>query len=339
MLRNRLMRATVCLSMLVSLCGCLPSTIPGEHEYILSRTEGEALTAVSDDDSLYDRFDAEVLGDPYLRRLLMLYEHGTEAFIATNTPTSLTQTVANKPVIAVDSANPGVLHDVVVEAPGTRTRVKIELALGVGNGGAVDLESARRKFPVIIASALLELMGLKSESHQNEGHPALFETTTPRGALREGFAVALDVIALQGDPQLLSALRDQAAVDPGARERLYRYDMVPGNGLRFRFDGDVPTSELRSFEEAIRTPGMVGTFFYRLLQRADAYYPQSRMLWFVNYDAEEMVHAKVMLVVNRMSAQKGISLQTFIDSYVETFPAERQFITNLAEEVFGKAQP
>jgi hypothetical protein len=85
-----------------------------------------------------------------------------------------------------------------------------------------------------------------------------------------------------------------------------------------------------------RTPGVAGTFFYRLLKTTGDFYPQRHMLWMTNFEDEVTPYAKVLLAMNRMPHKRAVSLQAFIASYIETFPAEREMILALASEVFGR---
>lgn len=327
---RRFLRILLLCLILVS-CDVLPSVIKTDHQYILVRTEGDKLTVLEDEDSLFARFDAEVLSDPYLARLLSVFENTTESFLATNTISPLSQTIANHLVIVLDSADAGVLRRINVYARGEA--VPIELALGLGREGQIDLAWARQHFARGMGLLLLELAGLQPEREALAPEPSIDEPTTPSRALRVGFAAALE--ALYGQPHV-DALRlsIQTSADPTARERLLRYEAIPRNGLRYRFVDGVPTAELRPPEEAMRTPGVVATFFYRLLQRANRFYPQRYLLWFNSYEPEEIPYGKVLLVINRLPP-RSLSMRAFIAHYVETFPAEREAVLKLAEEVLG----
>ena len=318
--------------LLVSSSGCLPSVVKTEHEYLLIRREGDTLTILEDDDPLYARFDNEVLNDPYLYRLLMIYEHGTEAFLATNALTSLSQTIANRPMIVLSSDQVGVVRDVVAQYRGTR--IAVELGLGLGDRGEVNLDLARRNFAWAIAPLWVELMGVKTDSGDSATQPWIYQVTTPSRAFWLGFAAALDAMYGQLHPEILRELEYDSS-SPERRERLYRLKLVPANGLRFRFEGDTLTSELRSPEDVMRTPGVVATFFYRLLQNTGDFYTQKHMLWFANFESDETPYAKVLLAMYRMSGHKVATIQSFIESYIETFPAERDSVLLLAEQVFG----
>jgi len=319
----------LCLA-LVS-CNVLPSVIKTDHSYILVCTKDGRLTVLEDDDPLFARFDAEVLSDPYLARLLSIFENTTESFLATNTLSPLSQTIANHLVIVLDSASAGVLHRVKVYARGEP--VPMELALGLGKEGQIDLAWARQNFARAMGFLLLELAGLKPERDTPVSELPIYEPTTPSWAFRAGFAAALESLYGQQHADLLRRLYQESA-DPAVRERLARYEAIPRNGLRYRFVNGAPTTELRPPEEAVRTPGVVAAFFYRLLQRTDTFYPQRYLLWFNAYEPEEIPYGKVLLVVNRLPRQKSLSIQAFIEAYVETFPAEKEVILKLAEEIF-----
>ncbi len=330
MIRNRLLRAIACLVLGFTLSGCLVTVVSTEHDYVLVHTEKGALTVVADDDPLYTRFDSEILSDPYLQRLLSIYGHVTEGYQATDMTRSLAQAIANKPIIVTDSAQAEVMHNIEVDYEGER--IPVDLALGLGPWDSNDLTAARSALVPAMASWLLDLMALKPDFTVR---PKTYELATPSLALRAGFEEALEAVYGRQHPEMLDALRRQALAAPEARERLLHYEAVPANELRFRFAGDAPTKERRSREEAMRTPGVVATFLYRLIEHSGSYYPQRYMLWFTNFDAEEIPYAKVLLAVNRIP-QKQISVQNLIASYIESFPAEKASVLSLADEVFGQ---
>ena len=335
MTRNRLKLALVSAILTSSLAGCLPTVVQTEHDYVLIRTEGQSLILVEDDDPLYQSYSAQVLSEPYPYLLLMLYEHATAALIATNARTPLTQTIANRPIIVVDSAATGVLHDVEVSFEGRG--IPIELALGLGNQGVIDLPHATRSLPRVVALLLLELMGLRPPADTGLP-PPLAEVTAPSEAFWSGFETAIDALYVAQQPELSSGLQRGYSLAPEEREQLDRYDLVLNNALRFRFSDGKPTSELRPRGDALRTPGVVARFLYRLLQTTSDYYPQKYLLWFANFESAETPYAKVLLAVNRMP-RKQVSVSSFIDSYVETFPAERDPVLSLAASVFGPPVP
>jgi len=333
MVRSHLLLAVVCVCLLLSFAGCMPSVVGTSHEYVLVRTEGEDLVAIPDDDPLYQRFDGEVLGDPYLARLLMVFEHTTESFLATNTFTSLDQTVANRLIIVVDSSEMGVLHNVTVHQGGRE--VPIELAMGLGQDGSVDLVLARERFARVMAPLLLELVGLKPDRMESQTHPWIYEITDSSQAFWVGFEAAREGIDGQQHGDLVDELRARESPSLEVIDRLYRYELIPLNGLRFRFEEGQPTSEIRSPEEALHTPGVVAGFIYRLLEHAGSFYPQRYMLWFTSFDPDEMPYAKLLLATSRMPRYGEVSIQGFIGSYAETFPAESASVKLLAEEIFG----
>lgn len=88
----------------------------------------------------------------------------------------------------------------------------------------------------------------------------------------------------------------------------------------------------------MRTPGVVATFFYRLLQMTGDFYRQRDMLWFVNYEPEDTPYAKFLLAVYRMPHRQQTSVEDFIQTYIESFPAEREAVMELAAQVFGPIQ-
>ncbi|MGM0401144.1 MAG: hypothetical protein ACQEQT_07590 [Chloroflexota bacterium] len=298
----------------------MPAVIDTEQEYVLARLQEDALVVLEDDDPLYERFDAHVLSDPYLYQLLTLFENTTEAFWATNTLPSFPQTVENRLVIVVNSPRAEVLHDVMVEDNGRR--VPIERVLGLGRDGEVDLAHARRHFCPAMARLLWELVGLPPSDAPSG---ALYGTTGPSAALERGFQMAIETMHWENRPEELEAAHYEWCM------------LISQNAFRYRFEDGAPTANRRSYEEAVRTPGVSATFFYRLLQRANAAYPQRYMLWFTNYEDANVAQAKVLYALGRTPGCGDISAQHFIKAYVEAFPAEREMILSLAEEVFGQS--
>ncbi|MFP3896077.1 MAG: hypothetical protein ACLFV5_04440 [Anaerolineales bacterium] len=319
-------RILTLLCIICSLCpvACsmhlMPMVIGTEQEYVLARFQGEKIVAVEDDDPLYERFDTHVLSDPYLDQLLTLFEDTTEAFWATNTPTSFPQTVENRLVIVVNGPRAEVLHDVVVEDDGRH--VPIELALGLGQEGEVDLTHARRRFCPTMARLLWELVGLPSLDISSV---SLYGTTDPSLALERGFQAAIETTHWEQRPKELEEARSE------------RCSLVSQNAFRHRFIEGIPSADLGSCEEALQTPGVVATFFHRLLQRANTAYPQRYMLWFTNYEDANVAHAKVLYALGRTRGCGGLSVEHFIAAYAEAFPAEREMILSLAREVFGQS--
>lgn len=313
------------------LAGCLPSIIQTEHTFILARMQDGVPVRLADDDPLYAQFQAQVLDDPHLGGLHRVFEDTTEAFVATNAPHDAPQTIANHLVIVLDSEQVGVLRDITLHL--TQTKVPIELAVGLGPGATEDWALARQQFERGIVRLLLELMGW--DTRQTDVEPGglpytpISEPTTPSQALTVGFEAALQALRAQRDPDLLAALASKGERTPQEQELLLRYEAVPAGEYRSPVDGT------RTSEEAMRTPGAVATFFYRLLQTADDYYRQRDMLWFVNYEPEDYAYAKFLLAVYRMPHHRRASVEDLIQSYVESFPAERETVIELAAQVFG----
>ena len=332
MVRHDLVASLSVLLLIACLSSCVPSVIPSDHDYILIRSEGGSLVVVEDDAPLYSRFESEVMSDSFARGLLTLYDHATEAFLATNTRTRHAQAVANRPLIVVDSAEIGILRGLVV-GHGAR-RVPVELALGVGQAGVENLAVTRQELALVVGPVLLELMGLDPKGCDIVSLPALYEETSSPCALWLGFGAALAAMHEEAQPEVPQAIAEESEVARAGLEHLRRYQLVPANGYRFRHDAGVQTAQLRPRAEASRTPGVVATFLYRLLKRADSFYPQREMLWFVNYDAKEWAYGKVLLAVQRMATNQEASVESFVAAYSETFPAERALVQDLAREVF-----
>jgi len=295
--------AMLCVCLLAALSGCMPSVIGTDHEYVLVRTEGTELVVVRDDDPLYQQFDDQVFDDPYLHRLLMVFEHTTESFLATNTPSPLTQSIANQLIIVVDSEETAVLHDITVHH--NRARVPIELAIGLGHDGRVDLSLARKHLPRVMAPLLLELVGLKRDWTETLASSGAHEAASRSEAFWVGFETALESACTERHAELAE---------------------------------DLPTGELPSSSHPVfrgPTPEVVATLTCRLLQQTTSFYPQRHMLWFVSFEPGEIPFAKFLLAVSRMPRHRDVSIQTFVESYAETFPAERASVSSLAQEVFG----
>jgi len=333
MRQHRLSVAIFMLCGILFWTGCFPGVLHTDHEYVLVVEQGQRLMQLADDDPLYAQFDEIVLSDPDLDRLLIVYEHTTEAFIATNEPTALSQTIANLPVIVLDGSQVGVLRDVTVGSDDGDIRV--ELAIGLGLGGARDLALARQRFAPAMAPALLYLMGVKLPDDEDSLVGPLYEITDATTALARGFAAALQALDARDQRIPHGAAEPEGAwADASA---IQMADLVARNGYRYLYDGTVPTDDLRSMEQAVQTPGVVATYFYRLFDRATGYYPQHHMLWFANYEGDEVVHGKLMLALGRMPRGEPASIDVFIDAYGETFPSERDALETLYRETFGTA--
>ncbi|MBC7235769.1 MAG: hypothetical protein H5T69_07985 [Chloroflexi bacterium] len=298
------------------LAGCVPTVVRSAHEVILVRYEGGELVILDDDDPLYQEFQAQVLSDPATARLLNVFEHTTEAFLATSRPSSHPQTLANKPMVILDTPRVGTWRNI---APKTSQgeRVPVELAFGVGHEGQVDLDRARRDFPWAVGPALLDLAEVPAPQGAMETETPLDRPTTELLALRAGFVAALK--ALHAQEQARAATAELEAIDQPLSPSPRPSDVAP------------PPSK-----EAWATPAFVAAFFQRLLAEGSDYYPQRYMLWFANYDAGETIYGKVLLALLHMSGTKQVSIQAFIHSYCELFPAEEETVLGLASSVFGE---
>jgi hypothetical protein len=321
-----LKRTILFVSLVLSvLAGCVPAVIHSEHEVILLRREDVEqdglVVVVADDDPLYDAFYEHVWDDPMARRLLLLVENTTAAFIATERPSSHPQTLANKPFLVLDSQQAGLLRD--FQATHAGERVSVELAMGLGREGEIDLERAAYRVPRAAGAMLLALVEVPVETDTvTNTEPVLDAPTTPLSALHEGFVIALEALYAQAQHERLAAAESDA-------ELLSRYRQVATNAFAMSPEGQ------RFTEQAYATPDVVGSFFFRLIHEANVYYPQRHLLWFANYDAEDTVYGKVLLAMHHMSGAQQASVEGFIQSYSEVFPAEREMIQRLAQEVFG----
>lgn len=308
--------------------GCVISTsVPTERQYALAQHADGSLAVLPTDDPLYDRFDRQVLSDPTLQSLLALFEHTTESFLATNGTIPAPRTVANHLVIVLDSEAAGVLRDVRLVTPGGRARV--EIALGLGQAGEVDLEGARHRMAAAMGPLLLELVGRRP--------PAGFTLatapdlpTSPEEALWAGYALALE--ADYARPFLGRAPLDEAlqALNPPPEALLERQRAIAALAEEgTQADGQVP-----SRAEAARSPAAVAALIDALHRRAGAYYPQHHMLWMVSYEPEEVPYGKVLLAMMRMPP-RGATVEDLIATYAETYPAESEAVRALAEAILG----
>jgi transcriptional antiterminator Rof (Rho-off) len=294
MARARYLLLILCAATL--LAGCATTALQSEREYLLVRAEKETWILVADDDPLYERFEAKVLSDPYLQLLLSTYEHTTEAIIGTRFESPHPQAVQSWPIIVLGNEQPGVLEDIRV-AYGDNM-VNLDLALALGGDGAIDLQAAREHMAPGMASLLLALVGAPRAGVPPTARPPLDEPTDPAVALERGLQLAL-AAQHAGDPTLLMAI-DHASL---------------------------------TVEEALRTPGLVGLFLYRLLEASEPYYPQHYMLWFVDYEPEEMALAQLVLALARTPHDDPV--RGLIHTYTATYPSSRDTVHALAADVFG----
>jgi len=320
------------LAVALAATGCVITTsVPTERQYALAQRADAALAVLAVDDPLYDRFDRQVLVDPALQRLLALFEHTTESFLATNGAIPAPRTVANHLVIVLDSEATGVLRDVRLATPGGRARV--ELALGLGEGGRVDLEGARHRMASAMGPLLLELVGRRPPAGFSLAMAAApDEPVSPEDALWAGYALALEAeyarLFLGGAPldEAFYALNPPPD-DLLARQRAVAALVEPGMGT--------PRAAAHR-AEAVRTPSAVAAFLVALHRQADNYYPQHHMLWMVSYEPGEVPYGKVLLALMRMPRQRA-SVEDLVAAYADTFPAERASVYALADDILGPA--
>lgn len=293
--RRRASIAAVLLVVLLGTVGCAPTMITSSHGYVLVRTQEGVLAPLPDDDPLYAEFERVVLDDVFLRSLISLFEHTTEAYLATDLHNPLRQTAGNYPVLVLDSAAPGVLYDITLQSGSAR--VPLERALGLGRDGAIDLVQARDDLASASAPWLLELVGVPTRGRTTV---PLDQPATPEEAVVTGFVTA--VSALHSGARAVNALAP---------------------------------AQLPPATEALRTPGVCAWFLARLAQQTGPCTPQRYMLWFMHYDGPELPLAKLMRVYLRMAQEENLAIETLIRYYVEFYPAERTNVLALAEEVFG----
>ncbi len=297
--------------------------VPSTHGYVLVRTQTDLLVPVPDEDPLYAQFEQQVLSDAFLRHLIDVFEHTTRAYLATDTPNRLRQTVGNYPILVLDSAAPGVLHDIVLQHG--EERVSVECALGLGREGVSDLARVRADMAAASAPWLLALVGVSADAGA-ESLP-LDQPATTEAALVAGLAAALDALQL-----------DATAAETAVEElRMARYRAVQANAYATRAGHGQADDARLAHDEASRTPGVAATFLYRLLRQTGVYTPQRYMLWFLSYKAPEMPLAKLLRVCQRMGKSGAVSVETLAVYYADTYPAERQAVLSLYTEVYGEA--
>jgi len=325
------LRLLICCFLSLLLAGCLPSIVQTEHEVILVREGAEGLEILEDDDPLYETVNGEIWADAYTQYLLTLFEHTTAAIIATESPTSYSQAVSNKPFAVLDSSCVGVMHD--IKPSYKNASVRSELAMGLGHDGQIDAEWASLYATRALGQLLIEVMEWPAaESCADQG--TLEDETTPQRALELGYMAALEAHHRQAVPERAMGLQAQSELTSEQRAWLERTEIIPRNGYRFVFQDGEPSSSERTPEQAMRTPGVVATLFYRLHEQASGYYPQREMLWFANYEDDDRTYGQVLLPFGRIEGENA-SVADYIRVYVETFPAERERVITLAEQVFG----
>jgi hypothetical protein len=314
----------------LALVGCLsrilPTVFATEHSVLLvAPGDDGALLLLPDDAPAHTVFEDEVLSQALPGSLIAIFENTCAAFLATNRMTPLVQTLSNRPAVVLDSDRVGTLTGITVLHG--QVKAVIELAIGLGPGTAADPALARARLVSGAAPALLHLAGLRPSAAlgQADWLPAGTPTTAEL-AFWEGWTVALQAEHARQRPEIVAAARGEADSEV-QRDLLRRYERTPSNGFR---------GQVLSVDEAWRTPGVVGTFLYRLLLTDGSYYPQQYMLWMANYDSDQIPYAKVLLAINRMSDKRNASARAFVAAYVETFPSEREAVLALAREVFGE---
>lgn len=332
MLRRVAKRLSGLLALTLVVAGCVvTSSIPTERQYVLAQRVDGRLAALASDDPLYDRFDDQVLSDAALRRLLMLFEHTTESFLATNGAIPAPRTVANHLVIVLDGETIGLQRDVRLATPGGQARV--ELALSLGQSGGIDLVVARHHMAAAMGPLLLELVGRRAPDGLSMATIATPEASvSPDVALWAGYALALE--ADYARPFLGDGPLDdpQHVLYPPPQDLLTRQRAIVARAE----DGAPPVGEGASRQEAIGAPSAVAAFLVALQRQAGSYYPQEHMLWMVSYEPEEVPYGKVLLAMMRMRPGAA-SVEDLIASYADTYPAEREAVHELADVILGPA--
>lgn len=316
------------------LVGCLPTAIKTSHPYILVRQEGSLWRALADEDPAYEAFSGDILADPYLERVRGLFDGATKALIASDISTGRPQTAANVMIILLNSQETGLQRHIAISKGSARVRV--ELALALGREGREDAFWVRHHFAWAVGLLLYELMGQEPAAMWPPARP--YEVTSPARALEEGWAGALDLLHAEAAPEAMVALQGQADLPPTLQDRVLRDHWARENGFLMRFQNGQLTAEARTPQEAVATSGVVTTFFYRLLKGTNSFYPQQYMLWFANIEPEDVPYGKVLLAFCRMP-KRDPSLEAFVKTYGETFPAERAWVEGIYREVIGASIP
>ena len=324
-------RLLACLVLSLLLAGCLPSIVQTDHDVILVRTTADGLEILADDDPLYAVVADDIWGDDYAQYLLTLFGHTTAAVIATESPTSFSQAVANKPFVILDSPQVGVIHD--IKPTYKTTSVRCELAMGLGHEGEIDTQWAGLQATRVMAQLLLEIMEWPAAPRDTDP-VALYDETTPALALEMGYQAALEAHHRQAVPPKAIELQSRAELTADERAWLERTEAIPRNGYRYLYSAGEPSATPRTPQQAMVTPGVVATFFYRLHAQASGYYPQREMLWFANYEDDDRTYGQVLLPFGRIEATDA-SISGYVRAYVETFPAERERVITLSTQVFG----
>ena len=329
---RRLYRQALVLALGVfalALVSCLPTVLSTEQTYLLARSDGALWRVLPDDDETYATFSTEVLGDPYLSQLLGVYDGATKALLAERLADRLPQTASNMPVILLDSAWSGAVRDVRLGRSGEH--VNIELALGLGNDGREDQSWAKQRLAWVIGMGLYELMG-QAPASVGGSWASPYEATTPARALQEGLALALDAAHARANPTLIDGIAFRSDLSIALRDRLDLGGLVEGNRFRFEFSRREPTSVLRTYTRALSTSGVCATFFHRLLRETGSGYPQRLMLWFANFQPADVPYAKALVALAHMPPNRA-SLEAFVASYGESFPAEKEWVSDLFRQV------
>jgi len=319
----------ICAVIANSLLGCQSAVLQSDYDYTLL-LQSDDLTVVAGDDPLYDAFDS-ILADPFIRELFDLYTATAKGIIIDGIPSRYGDSLSRKPVFVLGTIEPGVRRNLILHHEGKR--LQVDLALALGGGTPVDFDQITIRMPAALGELMMTVMGVEPIRGE-EPYPAIFEVTSPDQALWIGFGAALE--AHFGRHQLdLWPNPADTALDDTANERLLRYREIPLNGFRTQYRNAEPENTPRSYQQALGTPGVVATFFYRLWTDISSTYKQSDMLWFANYDASQIRGAKILLAMRHMPRRSTPTLETFVQSYCETYPTECTQVKALFNDVVG----
>jgi len=317
--------------MVMLLASCSQAVLQTDYDYTLLLQTDE-LSAVSSDDPLYQQFE-EVLAEPFLQELFSLYTATAKGLIVDAIPSRNTKALARKPVFILGAIEPGVHQQVSLRHNGQH--VMIELAIGLGGGDPFDIDRARDQLPSALAEMLMVIMGVDQPDRNGQNQPAIYDLTTPEQALWSGFAASLEARYGQRHPEPWPFAEIDENMNQAAIERLMRYREIPINGLRYLYENGQPTNVPRTYDQGLRTPGVVASFFFKLWDEASDMYSQGDMVWFANYESSQIKGAKILLALNRMPRRPAPSLETFVQSYCETFPAECATVQALMHDIVG----
>lgn len=302
-------RVAAVLAVVALLTGCRADVLPTAHRQVLVEQYQDGYAQVADDDPRYDALEAYLADDVELAHLLSACERATAAFSASHMHTAAATAARNLTVLALGE-QAGLLRDVRVQ--GRYGEVRLELALAAPVEDPAQLSAAAPAVARAVGEALLVLAGQGYAARACLDLACDSLPAPPGSVLTQGLGAALEALYVEG---LGADARSPHAEHAAALERARR--LAAGEYRR----------DARSLAEALQSPGVAGSVFYRLLNEAPTGYPQRFMLWFANYDPQDEALAKIVLVAYRVGRQATIV--EFLETYGATFPGERALALEL----------